>query len=52
MESRIHGNVHVRFGGGLTRCPEQSGSTLPTLLEGFVLSSLADVSPADGAGRF
>ena len=27
----MHGNMHVRFGGGLTRCPGQPGSSLPTL---------------------
>lgn len=47
----MHGNMHVRFGGGLTRCPGQPGSTLPTLQLKSVLSALADV-PSSDEGRW
>jgi hypothetical protein len=33
MESRVHGNVHARFGGGDTPYPK--GSTVPTLRKDF-----------------
>jgi hypothetical protein len=46
MESRVHGNVHARFGGGDTPYPK--GSTVPTLRS---ISSTAEKSKDSQLGQ-